>query len=200
MMPGSARDTWIAILRVVLPAAALVLLLLLLWLPLAATQEFSFLLSKDNTEAADERLLVQEARYRGETADGDPFEIRAARAVQKTSAVPVVMLSGLAAEIRRADGLATVTAPSGRYDLESQLITIAGPVEIRSESGYALAGSAIRVDINARTVVSDAPVSGLLPIGAFRADRFAADVEGRRVVLEGGVSLRIAPRTARGQG
>jgi lipopolysaccharide export system protein LptC len=200
MMPGSARDTWVAILKVGLPVASALLLLVLLWLPLAATQEFSFLLSKENTEAASERLLVQEARYRGATEAGEPFEIRAERAVQASSAVPVVHLSGLAAEILRADGRATVTAPSGHYNLDTQQILIDGPVEVRSESGFALDGEAIEVSINDRTVVSGQPVTGAVPLGTFRAGRFAADVEGRRVVMEGGVALRIAPRAASGRG
>ncbi len=200
MMPGSARDTWVAILKVGLPAAALALLLLLLWLPLAATQEFSFLLSKDNTGAAGERLLVEEARYRGTTENGEPFEIRARRAVQASSAVPVVRLSGLSAEILRADGRASVTAPSGSYNLDSQMILIDGPVEVRSESGFALDGQGIEVSLNDRTVRTAEPVMGEVPLGTFRADSFAADVEGRKVVMEGGVALRIAPRAARRRG
>jgi lipopolysaccharide export system protein LptC len=185
------------ILRIVLPAAAGILLAVLLWLPLAATQEFSFLLSKDTTEAAGERLLVQEARYRGETLAGEPFEIRAERAVQQSSSVPLVLLSGLSAQINRADGLASVIAPSGSYNLDTQMIGISGPVEVRSESGFALDSQAIEVDINARTVRSSEPVVGSIPLGTFRADSFAADIEGRRVVMEGAVALRIAPRTAR---
>jgi len=199
MLPGSARDGWVAALKVGLPAAAVLLFALLLWLPLSATQELSFLLSKETTEPAGERLLVQEARYRGETDDGEPFEIRAVRGVQKTSTVPLVRLSGLSAEIQRADGLARISAPAGVYDLDSQRILIEGPVEVRSAAGYALDGAQIVVDLNLRTVASAEPVSGALPLGTFRAARFAADIEGRRVVLEGGVALRIAPRAGGGR-
>lgn len=196
MMPGSARDTWVAILKVALPAAAVILFVVILWLPLTATQEFSFLLSKDTTAAAGERLLVQEARYRGETDNGEPFELRAERAVQKTSTVPVVMLTGLSARIERADGEARVTAPAGSYNLDTQMIGISGPVEVRSESGFSLDSAGIAVDLNRRTVTASEPVSGAVPLGTFRADSFAADIDGRRVVMEGGVRLRIASRTA----
>ncbi|MFN7175621.1 MAG: LPS export ABC transporter periplasmic protein LptC [Thermaurantiacus sp.] len=198
MLPGSARDTWISVLRVALPAAAVMLFAVILWLPLTANQEFSFLLSKDTTAAAGERLLAQEARYRGETDNGEPFELRAERAVQQTSTVPVVMLTGLSARIERADGEARVTAPSGNYNLDTQMIGISGPVEVRSESGFSLDSAAIIVDLNRRTVTTDEAVTGAVPLGTFRADSFAADIEGRRVVMEGGVRLRMAPGSGRG--
>jgi lipopolysaccharide export system protein LptC len=200
MLPGSARDTWVSVLKIALPAAAVMLFVVILWLPLTATQEFSFLLSKDTTAAAGERLLAQEARYRGETDNGEPFELRADRAVQKTSTVPVVMLTGLSARIAREDGEARVTAPSGTYNLDTQMIGISGPVEVRSESGFSLDSEAITVDLNRRTVTTAEPVTGAVPLGTFRADSFAADIDGRRVVMEGGVRLRIAPRGARGAG
>jgi lipopolysaccharide export system protein LptC len=172
---------------------SLVLLVVLVALPLSATQEFSFLLSKDSAMRADERMRMTQASYRGETSRGEPFQIRAESGVQKSSAIPIVMLTGLTANLQQPSGPASVTAPTGEFLIEENRLIVAGPVVARSQSGFSLDGAAIEVDINESRVRSDAAVSGTLPMGRFRADRFTADIEGRNVVLEGGVKLRITP-------
>lgn len=193
MLPGATRDTVIQLAKIIFPVASLILLVVLIALPLSATQEFSFLLSKDSAMKADERMRMTEASYRGESARGEPFLITAESGVQKTSAVPVVMLTNLAAQIRRADGLSTVTAPQGEFLIDRNEVLIQGPVTARSESGFSLDGSRILVSIDTNRVTSTDPVSGTLPMGSFRSGSFEADIEGRRVVLEDRVRLRITP-------
>jgi lipopolysaccharide export system protein LptC len=198
MLPGGPRDAVVSVAKWAFPAAAAFLFAVLIALPLTATQEFSFLLSKDSAAKAGERMRVQEAAYRGETARGEPFEITAQSGVQQSSAVPIVRLEGLAAEIRQAEGPATVTAPSGEFMIEENRLVVNGPVVARSASGFSLDGDRIEVDINADRVTTSEPVSGTLPMGRFRADAFSADIKGREVALTGGVQLRITPnRTAR---
>lgn len=191
LMPGAPRDSWIASAKVALPIASGLLLALMVALPLISRQEFSFMLSKDSTAKADERMRVQEASYRGETVSGEPFIIRAGSALQKTSAIPVVLLKDLSAEIKRKDGLAKVTAPAGEFMIDENRVLVDGPVRAHSESGYSLEGKKIMVDLNANRVVSNEPVSGTLPAGDFRANSFLADLAGERVVLEGNARLRF---------
>jgi lipopolysaccharide export system protein LptC len=191
MLPGSSRDRVIGAAKIAFPVAAGLLLTALVLLPLNATRELSFLVSKDTAELAGERMRVTRASYRGATAKGEPFEILAESAVQKTSEVPEVLLSGLAARIEQAEGPATVTAPSGLYDLERDMILVDGPIEVRSAAGYRVDGAAVTVDLGANAVASDRPVSGEIPMGSFSADRFEADLPGKRLVMEGRAKLRI---------
>lgn len=193
MLPGGPRDMFIATAKWVLPIASFALLVVLIILPLSATQEFSFLLSKDSAARAGERMRMEEATYRGETARGEPFEIVARSGVQRTSAVPVVVLTGLSARLEQQQGPATVTAPSGEFFIEENRLLVQGPVVARSASGYSLDGNAIDVNISTNQVSTTEPVAGTLPMGTFRADRFTADIQGREVRLDGGVKLRITP-------
>ena len=193
MLPGSRRDAFIKIAKRGFPIASILLLIVLVMLPLSAQQEFSFMLSKDSAKKANERMRMQEASYRGETTSGEPFEITAQSGVQKTSAVPVVMLTGLSAEIIQASGPATVTAPTGEFFIDENRIVVNGPVTAISASGYSLNGNRIEVDINENRVSAAQPVEGTLPMGRFRADGFTADIEGRYVTLTGSVRLRITP-------
>lgn len=198
MLPDSKRDRFINVAKIAFPAAAAVLLVVLLALPLAVGQEFSFLLSKGSAMKSDERMRMQAASYRGETSAGEPFVIRAESGIQKTSDVPIVVLSGLSASIERADGPATVTAPSGEFFIDENRVRVNGPVVVRSASGYSLDGDVITIDINNSLVQSTRPVSGTIPMGNFQADSFTGDVEGRRVVLEGQAHMRITPNRRSG--
>jgi lipopolysaccharide export system protein LptC len=198
MLPGGPRDALISAAKWVLPAASAILLVILIILPLSATQEFSFLLSKDSAAKAGERMRIEAATYRGETERGEPFEIVAKTGVQKTSAVPVVRLTGLSARLEQQEGPATVTAPVGEFFIEENRLVVDGPVVARSASGYSLDGAAIEVSIAENRVTTTQPVSGTLPMGTFRADSFTADIQGRKVQLAGGVKLRITPNRTLG--
>jgi lipopolysaccharide export system protein LptC len=190
-LPGSYRDTLFGVLRWLLPALALIVLAAIIIWPLTKVREFSFLLAKDKVAMAEERMRIDRPVYRGETAKGEAFALSAAGAVQRSSAVPIVELKDLRAKLQLSDGPLTVTAPSGRYFLDTDKLQIAGPVMLESTSGFSLDSSQVDIDINARTVSTDTPVSGTVPLGSFRAGRLQADIRGRTVVLDGGAHLRI---------
>ena len=192
-LPGGWYDALVAVLRWLLPLLALMILTAILVWPITHRQEFSFVLAKDKVAMSPDRLRIDNAVYRGETADGKPFVIRAGDAVQKSSAVPIVRLTRLSALLEEPEGPATVTAPSGRYEMDKDLLTVSGPVQVKSATGYSMATGDVRISLMDRTVDSVTPVTGTLPVGTFAADRMHADVGGRTVVLEGRARLRIVP-------
>jgi lipopolysaccharide export system protein LptC len=142
---------------------------------------------------AGERMRMVAASYRGVTAAGEHFSLSAGSGVQRSSSVPVVVLTDLRAAIERAPGPATVTAPGGEYNLRTNRALVRGPVVGEGAGGYRVHGDRIQIDLNAGTVASDRPVSGVLPMGSFRAGGFQADIEGRTVVLTGRPHLQILP-------
>ncbi len=197
-LPGSRHDRLMRVLKWLLPLlAALLLATIIIW-PLASVREFSFLLSKDRVAMATERLRVDRAVYRGETRNGDAFRIDAASAVQESSAVPVVELKQLQAQLDGRDGLTMVTAPSGRYFMSDEKLRVDGPIKLTSRTGYKVDSGSVDVDMNKRTLASDQPVKGSIRVGDFRADRLMVDVDARVLVLEGRAHLRINGRRGRG--
>lgn len=193
-MPGSAWDRQVVILKRLLPAtAAMILLACLIW-PLTAQQEFSFILSRDAVEKAGERLRMEAPMYRGEDSKGRPFSILADEAVQRTSNEPVVELKRIEARLDMEEGVATVTAPSGRYDLEAEKLNVLGPVVFHRPDGYVLQTGDVAVSLPTRKVTSAGRVSGRMPLGSFSAARLDADMETRVVTLSGGVKMRITQR------
>jgi lipopolysaccharide export system protein LptC len=193
-LPGSRWDRRVRLLKAALPVAAgAVALLSMVW-PLTAQQEFSFVLSRESVEMAGERLRIERPMYRGKDSKGRDFSILAEQAVQRTSNTPVVELTGIEARLDMAEGIATVTAPMGRYDLEAERLRVAGPVVFERPDGFAMRTADVAVDLATRRVRSLGAVSGRVPLGSFRAARLDADIEAGVVSLSGGVSMRITQR------
>ncbi len=193
--PDSRHDVIVGVSRFTLPVLIGVLSAFLVFMPLQGSGDVSFLLDKNKVEVASERLRIQSAMYRGADQLGRSFSISADSAVQKSSAEPVVQLSGLAARIALADGPATLAADRGRYDMKREQVAVDSAVQLRTADGYGLTTSSAVIDFKSRRLFSDQPVRGTLPQGSFRADRMTADLDRRIVRLDGNTHLRITPRS-----
>lgn len=195
--PGSAHDRVVALANWTLPVAIGVLAAFLVMAPLTMGGDASFVLDKNKVDVAQERMKIQQARYRGSDAKGQPFTLAAGSAVQKSSAEPVVRLSDLAAALRLSDGPARLTAPSGRYDMDSEQVDVDGPIALRGPNNYTLDTQDATVDLKTRRLQSAGAVTGTVRQGNFSADRLRADLESRTVTLDGNARLRIVPKGTR---
>ncbi len=193
-LPGSRWDRYVKFAKRGLPLGATAVLLTCLIWPMTASREFSFLLSKDSVEMADERMRIERPAYRGEDSQGRGFSILAERAVQRTSNSPIVELTDIEARLVMAEGVATVSALLGRYDMEKERLRVTGPVKFRRPDGYTLETADVTVDLPARKVVSAGRVKGRVPLGSFAADRLDVDLEGRTLKLSGNTKMRISQR------
>jgi len=196
--PGGSHDRIVKLLRVVLPVAIGVLIVLLGLAPVTQGRDISFMLAKDSVEVARERMRVTRAEYRGEDSRGQPFTIVAGSAVQATSRDPVVQLQQLSARIALTDGPAEIRAKTGRYDMSSERVYVDGKVDFTGPAGYELQTRDVAVDLTTRQVASNAPVDGRIPLGNFSANRLRANLNDRTVVLDGRARLHIVQRGATG--
>lgn len=191
--PGSSHDRLIALLQFALPTGIGVLAAFLVMAPLFMGGDVSFVLDKNKVAVAQERMKIEAARYRGQDAKGQAFSLDAGSAIQHSSAVPVVELSRLQAQLQMRDGPAQLTAPSGRYDMRSEQVKVDGPIAFTAADGYRLDTSDATVDMKTRTLQSGGAVTGTTPMGTFSANQLSADLEGRTVKLQGNARLRIVP-------
>jgi lipopolysaccharide export system protein LptC len=175
-----------------------VLAAFLAFAPLTVGRDISFVLSKDRVDVAKERMRVTAAAYRGNDNRDRPFELDAASAVQATSRDPIVRLTTLNAKIQQPDGLATVKADHGRYDMNTQNIAVDGPVHFDTADGYHIATRDVLFKMDDRTFESRGPVDGIMPLGRFSADKMRAQLDNRIVQLEGRVRLHIVQARSRG--
>ena len=192
--PGGRHDRLIATANRLLPLSIGVLFAFLVMAPLTMGGDASFVLDKNKVEVARERLKIQRARYRGTDAKGQPFALTAGSALQKSSAEPVVNIRDLAAAIRLSDGPAEMTAPTGRYDMDSEQVNVDGPIKVRGPNNYTLDTDNAVVDLKSRRLRSTGAATGTVRQGTFRGDTMRADLEARTVTLDGNARLRFTPR------
>lgn len=188
---GSSHDRVVRILRYGLPLVIGVVGAVLVFSPFTQRSEVSFLLAKDKVAVAKERMRVTRAEYRGQDAKGQPFALIAGSAVQKSSAEPIVRMTGLSGAIKLQDGPATIAAADGQYDMDSEKVLVPGTVQVRSANGYRIDASNVAIDLKNRSLVGDGGVGGALNIGSFSANRLDADLDQRVVRLSGNAHLRI---------
>ena len=189
--PGSRHDKLVSTLKIALPSAVGAIAAVFLLLPLTKKNEVSFILDKDEVGRAEERMKIESARYSGTDNKGQPFVLLANRAVQQTSEVPVVDISGMRARLGLEQGPATIQALRARYNLEKQLVGVSGPVRVSGPEGEQLRTSNVLIDLKTRQVRSTGPISGQMPVGSFNAQSLSADLGTRQVALNGGVTGKI---------
>ena len=198
-LPGGSHDRLVGLLKNTLPVGAGILAAFLAAAPFTMGGEVSFVLDKNDVAVAGERMRVREALYRGEDSEGRPFSLRAGSAVQKTSRDPVVEMRDLSARILMSDGPAVLNAEAGRYNLESERMEVQGPIQFDSAQGYRLTTRDVNIDLKTRTMASEAPVYGRMPIGTFSGDHLRADLAARTVMLDGNARLRIEQNALKGR-
>jgi lipopolysaccharide export system protein LptC len=189
--PGGAHDWLVGVLKIGLPAAVGVVAAYLAVAPLQKSQDVSFILDKNKVEVAKERMRLASARYRGQDDKGRPFSIDAQSAVQATSAVPIVDITGMSARLDLEDGPAALQANRANYDMDTERAKVIGPILFTGANGYRLETRDVTVDLNSRTLTGDNGVAGWMPLGRFTAQRMAADLGQRSVVLNGRARLHI---------
>jgi len=195
--PGSLHDWLVKWTKVILPSAVGVLIAILALAPLGKHSDVSFILDKKKVQGASERMRVELARYTGTDDKGQQFTMIANRAIQRSSDVPVVDITGMFARLNLAQGPLLVAANQGRYNLDTLKVNIDGPVKVVGGDGYRLATRDVTVDLKHRQLASEGPVSGAMRLGQFQAGQLHADLGQRTVVLDHGARLKIVQGAVR---
>jgi len=195
--PGSAHDRLVRWSKVALPMAVGVLVAVLALAPLDKKGDVSFILDKNKADRAPERMRVEAANYTGTDDKGQQFVISARQAIQRSSDVPIVDIEGMFARLFQANGPLMMAANQGRYDLDTQQMAVSGPVRVLGPDGYRLETRDVMVDMKQRQLASSGPVSGQMRLGRFQAGQLRADLGERKVMLEGGVRLKIVQGAVR---
>jgi lipopolysaccharide export system protein LptC len=189
--PGGAHDHLIRGLKIAMPALIGVVLAFLAFAPLEDKQEVSFVLDKNKVEQAEERMRVQSAQYRGQDSLGRPFLLSARAALQESSAVPVVQIRDMSAQIQLDNGPARLQALRARYNMDNDQVDVIGPILFTAADGYRLTTRDVRADLREQSLASRGPVEGQMPLGRFSAGSLQADLTNRTVVLSGRARLHI---------
>ena len=119
-------------------------------------------------------------------------------AIQHSSDVPIVDISGMFARLALSQGPLMIAANQGRYDLDAQKVDVNGPVRVVGPDGYRLETRDVEVDLKRRQVASSgtgdrAHAARTVPGRRAQAPTSAS----RTVVLDGGARLKIVQGAVR---
>ena len=191
--PGGSHDRMVRVASLTLPALIGALVAVMVLAPLSPRGEISFLLDRTKVAMVTDRLRALGAMYRGEDDRGRAFSITAGSAVQHSERTQVIAMRDVTARMLLADGPAVLVADAGTYDFARQDIDVPGAVHMETADGYRMLTEGASIDLDHRRLVSHGPVEGRIPTGTFSADRFVADLDDRRIVLDGHARLHMVP-------
>ena len=191
--PGGSHDKLVGFLARALPMGVGVIAALMIITPLSPRGEVSFLLDRNSVAVIDERLSVDNAMYRGRDNMGRPFSIAAGEAVQRSSAEGLVRMQDLMAQLLLEDGPARLSAEGGVYDIEDEIVTVNGPLSVRTADGYSMTASGVTFDLASRSMRGDGGVQGSVPAGTFSGNSMQADLDSRTISLQGNARLTMVP-------
>jgi lipopolysaccharide export system protein LptC len=195
--PGSALDRTVRWMAIGLPALVGVIAALMVISPLGPRGEVSFLLDRNKVALTPNRLVVNNALYRGSDQKGRPFSLSAGAAVQHSVAVPVVQMRDLVGRVLLDDGPAQLTANLGSYNYNTQTVNVDSEVNFVGADGYRMNTRGVAVDLEKKTMVGNGGVTGSTPAGTFSADSMHADLNTHTVALQGHARLQMTPSKVR---
>ena len=188
---GGRHDKVVRTLQLGLPALVGALGAVMLLAPFSRGSEISFLVAKDSIEVAGQRIMVNQAMYRGNDDQGRRFTLSADSALQRSATDPVVRMRGLTARLDMTEGPATLMADAARYDPTRDRVNVDGPLHFATADGYRLDTGDVTIDLKARNLTSSRPVSGATTIGRFSAQSMHVDLDSRIVRLSGNTRIHI---------
>ena len=194
----SLRDRYsmfVGLMKVVLPAMAAALILLVVAWPHITGGRDKFRLGVANLGMEQlDNLSMLNARFDGVDEKNQPYSITADMATQSRRSENLIELELPKADITLTDGTwLALTARAGEYDRGARLLDLYGAVSLFHDQGFELQTSKARLDLEAGTASGDQPVQGFGTAGAIEAEGFEILERGATIIFTGRSHLTLMP-------
>ncbi len=186
---------FVGFMKVLLPALAAALMLLVVAWPQFTIDDSGFRLSvsKLAPDQADS-LTMLNARFDGLDEEERPYTLTADMATQSDSDKDLVELELPKADITLEDGTwLALTARSGEYRQQSRILDLTGSVSLFHDQGFELRTEAARVDLVKGRAVGALPVQGQGGAGLIQAEGFRVLDRGARIIFTGKAHMIVNP-------
>jgi LPS export ABC transporter protein LptC len=190
----------VARLKVALPVAAGLILLLIFVLPQIRSESERFRIGLKNvTDIANDTLSMVNARYFGTDDNGEPFVVTAQKVHERSepdaNGSKLIDLTAPRAELNTNDGKhAVLTATSGIYDRKDEVLDLAGQVDL-TQGDYEMHTTAARIRLKDSTASGDAPVTAKGSFGDIQSKGFIARQNDRVLIFTGPATLVLKGKT-----
>ena len=186
---------FVQMMKFLLPAVAVLLIVLILVWPYLKTEDIRFRISfaaltADQTE--DPSMV--NPRYLGIDRDNQSYSITADLARKLVKGSMSVELEMPKADITLEDGSwLVVTAENGVFQRAEQTLNLTGAVNLFHDSGYEFRTQKARVDLETGTAQGSAPIRGQGPFGDLQAEGFRLIDKGKTIIFTGKSKLVLYP-------
>ncbi len=178
---------FVGFMKVLLPATAAALILLVFAWPQFTLEEEGFRLSVSKLAPGQaESLTMLNARFEGLDENDRPYTVTADIATQSESDKDLLTLERPKADITLEDGTwLALTAKSGEYRKQAQVLDLTGSVNLFHDKGFELRTESARVRLDEGTAEGTQPVEGQGSIGTIQAEGFRVLDRGARIFFLG---------------
>jgi lipopolysaccharide export system protein LptC len=194
--PGTAYSRFVTAMKLLLPAVAIGLVMLVaIWprLQFSLEQMRPSRPRLDLSEARDLRMVT--AHYSGIDKHHRPYVLTAEVARQTTQQNDLISLEGPKADLTMINGAwLTLSGDTGVYLSQGQLLDLFGNVKLFHDRGYELSTETAHVDMAAGAAEGHDAVQGQGVFGDVVSEGFRLIDHGQVIVFTGKATLHLAPR------
>ncbi len=194
---GNHYSIFVGFMKVLLPAVAVALILLMFAWPKFVLDDNRFRLniSELGPEQAESLTMIN-ARFEGVDAKNRPYMLTADMATQSDRDKDRIDLELPKADITLQDGAwLALTARQGLYRRERQVLDLIGSVSLFHDQGFELLTESAQVDLEHGTASGNQPVQGQGETGLIEAEGFRVYDRGARILFTGKSRMVIYPST-----
>ncbi|MFN4277116.1 MAG: LPS export ABC transporter periplasmic protein LptC [Ferrovibrio sp.] len=193
------RRRFVRFMKFILPLIALGTVAAVIAWPQLSKKHNMLPLTFSDVDSANAALVMNNPRYRGTDASGQPYIVTADRAVQDPQDDKQVTLDKVQADITMSNGeWWSLTADTGLYQGALQLLDLYGNIAVFGDRGYEMHGHSAEINLQTKVVSSDDKVWGHSALGKINANGMRIYDRGQRIVFINGVKTTIFPRQQRG--
>jgi lipopolysaccharide export system protein LptC len=194
----SQYSKFVQIMKIALPVAAALLLLVVLVLPLFRQQEERIRVAPVK-DANGRSLAMTNARYFGTDDKGQPYAVTADSVRQGTNNDKTVELDKPRAEITLSNGNAiNASASAGVYDRDKQEVELTGEVTLDQAQGK-LKTSQARIHLKDGSAAGNAKVTGEGSFGTLEASGFSYNKDDKVIRFTGPSRLVLNSKPAKSE-
>ncbi len=196
---------FVAILKVALPAAAVVMLALVFLLERDDELEGGLFFTGTDLAALGDGVRLTNPQLSGSTRAGDRYAFTADSVLPADDTMQQFTATALSGTIEEVGGRTIrLAAEAAVFDRQSQTLTLETGVKLLTSDGYTASADRIDAQLGSATIVASGAVEADGPAGRIRADTLTIAPDGdapeavggnRRISFAGGVSVTYLPAT-----
>ncbi len=196
---GRIYTRYVGMMKLVLPVIAGLLAVVVVVWPEYYDEPSTFRLGVSNvTVKESEGQKLVNARYTGVDSRNRSYTVTAEAILQGLSEDDLVDLSEPKADVTVEDGSwLAMTAPTGQYSKKSEVLELAGGVNMFHDQGYEFRTERALVDFRYTSAFGDTPVQGQGPFGRLSSEGFLVLDGGARILFTGKARLIVNPGAGR---